>query len=261
MDGYPVNLILTVAIASATLFLGFLPTKKIRPEFFARETLWAALGWLIVAVLSPPAILHYPLILGVLCLAAWWQFREDNLFKAKMWLTLASALGISVGVILILAVTPRANPPGIPLLNETLLLSSIYLGGVIIGLAYVCFALTQGANVKSGISHSMVYRHVVLLQILALTRAAVLLGSCYYSDIGLKPRPTGSPYHPSHFLLAYGPRLELLLLGLAVVFLPALAFLAKRAAHFSSRVQPIRILIAVCAVGFLAEILARLLAL
>ena len=76
MDGFPFDLILTVATATATIFLGFLPTASIRSSFFSRATLKAALAWGLVTLLTPPAIMHYPFFFALLCGGAWRQFPQ-----------------------------------------------------------------------------------------------------------------------------------------------------------------------------------------
>ena len=79
MDGNPLNLILAVATASATIFLGFLPTKNIRTTFFARETLKAAIAWIFVAMATPPQIVHYIFLFRH---HVWWSLVE--IFGADM---------------------------------------------------------------------------------------------------------------------------------------------------------------------------------
>jgi hypothetical protein len=179
-----------------------------------------------------------------------------------MWLSIASGLGISIGVMLILATTPRAYPPGLPQTSEVLLLASIYLGGAVIGLAYVCYVLTQSASAKSGVTSAIVQRYTGLLFILVLARAGVISGSACFSDIGLKPRPNpNNPYYTDPFLQANAYHLEPWLLGLAVFVLPLLALFAERATRLSSRILPSRRLAALILLGILTEILARFLVL
>jgi hypothetical protein len=263
MDVYPLDLILAVATASATIFLGFLPTKTLSSVFFARETLKASLAWMVVAILCPPEIMHYPLILAVLCLVAWWQFRENNAFSGKLWLSLASGLGISVGVMLILAVTPSAYPPGLPLVNQVLLLASIYLGGAVTGLAYSCLSLVQGS--RSGVPQKIIQRYVGLLFWLVLAKGLVFLLellqplSPYNERVigvnGMTSNGTAINFYTSTLHLGQ------VILPPLLLFLVILSFFAKRATSFSSRVQPTRFLIGIIVVGFLTEILARLLVL
>jgi len=276
MDAYPLNLILAVATASTSIFIGFLPTKTISSTFFARESAKFILAWVLVALSSPSQVVHYPLIFAFLCFAAWWHFRRDNAFTGKMWLSMASGLSISIGVMFILAVTPRAYPPGLSPLSEGLLLASIYLGGAVIGLAYVCFTFIQGAKSSSGVTQSLIQRYVGLLPYLTLARAAVILGTFFlfpghyeskitypntsdtvaipYTSIELKS--TVAYVTEGHFSLT-----DLIVLCLTVFILPVLALLAQNQTSLSSRVQPTRTLIAIVLVGFLTEILARYLVL
>jgi hypothetical protein len=261
MDGFPLNLILAVATAAATIFIGFLPTKSISSPFFAKQTCVAIFAWALVAFTAHPLIIHYLLLLTFLCFASWWSFRRDRALSGKMWLSVASGLGISVGVMLILEVTPRAYPKGLPQLNEALLLASIYLGGAIIGLAYFCFALTEGT--RSGVTQGLIQRYVELLLWLTVLRAVVILAtfSIYPGYFGETTTynnlaSTSQPY------VAYQTEGHLSMNALAVVIsaviiLPLLAFFANRAASFSSKIQPTRALIAILCLGFLTEIGAR----
>ncbi|HEY0256378.1 MAG TPA: hypothetical protein VGC39_02960, partial [Candidatus Methylacidiphilales bacterium] len=163
MDVFPLNLVLTVVVASATIFLGFLPSRNIRSPFFAQEVFKALVAWIVIAVFSPPGIQHYYGFIAILCFGSWWQFRRDKALSGKMWLSIVSGLGISIGVMLILAVTPRAYPPGLSNLGQTLLLASIYLGGAVIGLAYISYALIQGSSTQSGATKDQIQRHIGLL--------------------------------------------------------------------------------------------------
>jgi len=251
MDFYPFNLVLAVIVASITIFLGFLPTRNIRSEFFAPQIVPCLFIWACIAFVSPSAIRHYYFFICFLCFASWLQFRRDRSLSGKMWLSIASGLGISVGVMLILAVTPRAYPPGLSDLNRSLLLASIYLGGAVIGLAYVCHALTQGLSNRSGVTKDQVQRYVGLLVGLVVVRAGVLLALLYQTP-------------EKHF--GFGSRMAtpiqpMLLLGCIVVILPVLAFVARRVTRSGSTVQATSVFVGICFVGILAETLARLLVL
>ena len=269
MDLYPFNLVLAVATASATIFLGFLPTKTVPSTFFAREAVKAFGAWIIVAFSSPSAIVHYPGMLAFFCFASWWNFRRDHALAGKMWLSLASGLGISIGVMLTLAVTPKAYPPNLPALDQTLLLASIYLGGAVIGLAYVCFTLVQSVKTNTGATQSLVQRYVGVLPFLALARAAAILAtfltfSGYFDAKTIWHKVDSTTASPGAPGFVIDGRISLPALGalsLAVLVLPLLAFLAQRQAGFSSRVQPTRPLLALLFFGVLTEILARLLVL
>jgi len=259
MDRYPLNLILAVATASAMVFLGFLPTKSIRTAFFAKETFTAAASWLAVAFLSPYSIIHFPIIIALICLAASWHFHSDRVLSGKMWLNLASGLGISIGVMLILAVTPRGYPPGLPQLHEILLLVSIYLGGGLIGLAYFCLLLTESASGRSGVTNALVQRHVGLLPWLTLARMVVLfILAAGTSRIQGPSKPYDNTLSETMNALYLGiiPRHVLFLIGLTFVLL-IFACLAQRATRLDSRILPTRYLRALLIIGFITEFLAR----
>lgn len=277
MDFYPLNLILAIAVASATVFLGFLPTRNIRSEFFTRQILFAVFAWAFIGVVSPSVISQYHCIIAFLCFASWWQFRRDRALGGKMWLSIASGLGISIGVMLILAVTPRAYPPTLPQPGQDLLLASIYLGGAVIGLAYVCHVMVQALSTTSGITQEQVRRYVGLLTALVFVRAGVLLILTFASaPISGPTRPYGLPETQPSFQL-FGHAFEvgamgyvlkrsfsfqtIFLLVLVVFILPVLVLAARRVFRSHSSAQAGFILISICLVGILAEILARLLVL
>jgi hypothetical protein len=276
MDGFPFDLVFAVATASATIFLGILPTRRIRSNFFARESIKAAFAWVLVMCASPPAIMHFPFFFALLCGGSWWKFSHDSALSGKMWLSVASGLGISLGIVLILAVTPRAYPSDLPLIPQTLLLASIYLGGAVIGLAYASSRIDLTIGTNSGATHAMVRRYVGLLGALVIARATVLLGlflvtpdmpeHVRFTEYELPTTETHLGNGLTVFTFsrdqAVGISSEtLLLLGLVVIVIPSLAFLAWRATRFSSRIQPTRFLVAICFLGILAETLARLLVL
>jgi hypothetical protein len=265
MGVYPLDLILAVATASATICIGFLPTKKIGAEFFARQVLKAALAWAVVALLSPPAVMHFPFFFALICLGSWWQFNHENAFSGKMWLHFASGLGISTGVILILAVTPRAFPAGLPERGSAVLLGLDYLGGAIVGLAFVCHILTGQLAGSSGITLGLVRRHVGLLQVLVVGRGAVFL------ILLMAMAPKTGPIGDAERLFRYGHPFEtvgkvagmpvevIFCLGLVLVVLPGLALYTGWATRFASRVVPVQALLALSLLGLVAEILRLLL--
>jgi hypothetical protein len=274
MDIFPLDLVLAIAAASATIFLGFLPTRNIRSPFFMQETFKALVAWVFIAMFSPPAIRHYYFFIAILCLGSWWQFRRDRALSGKMWLSIASGLGISIGVMLILAITPRAYPADLPNPTRTLLLASIYLGGAVIGLAYVCYVLIQGSSAQSGATHDQVQRYVGLLPILVLARAGVLLalvfltpgtGQIKYHEYNL-PQTQSTVHLLGHeytdISFGYGQDTgssfqTIFLFGLIVVVLPVLAFTVQRAIRIRASIQAATLLAGICLAGFLAEILAR----
>ena len=254
MDAYPFDLVLAVIVASVTIFLGFLPAKTIRSGLFAREAFKATAAWIVVAAISPLSVMHYPFILAVLCFVAWWNFQRDETFTGKIWLSLASGLGISIGVMVIIAVTPGSLPTSgsSPAQawdwGQAWCLASLYLGGAIIGLAYVGYVLCREASVQPGIG-GFIQNCLGLLFNLTLIRGVVLL-----IEIVTIPGAPGDLHgkdvrHVDFIFLPVGVCVFLIL--------PVLAWLARRAAHFSSRLQPTRLLLAMILVGFVTEILAR----
>jgi len=250
MDTYPFDLVLAVAVAAATIFVGFLPVKTIPARFFAREAIKAAGAWMLVAAISPLGVMHYPFILAILCFVAWWNFQRDDTFTGKIWFSLASGLGISIGVMIILAITPGSLPVQGDW-SQILCLLSIYLGGAMTGLAYVGCMLCREASVRTGIT-GLTQNCLGLLFNLVLIRCLVLLIEF-----------TAVPGSPCHDIFSLGAKIgrqpDLLPIAISVFFItPLLAYLARRAANFSSRLQPARFLVAIIFIGFMTEILARI---
>lgn len=257
MDVYPLNLILAVATASATVFLGFLPTRDVSSAFFKQETLKAAMAWAFIAVTANPKIQHYPIMIGVLCAFSWWHFRRDNALYGKMWLSIASGLGISIGVMLILAVTPRALPAGLSQLHESLLLASIYLGGGMIGLAYVSWILNQNVSLRSGVTTTIVRRYIGLMLPLVLARAAVLLAECIFPESSKASLTLLAPLQASIDFISLQPSFLLLPMALLV----GLALFAQSALRTGASMKASYALLALGLVGLLSEMLARLMVL
>ena len=260
MDIYPFNLVLAVAVASATIFLGFLPLKNIRTSFFAQETIKAAFAWLIVAMASPQAIMHYHFMIAAICFGSWWQLRRDKSLSGKMWLSVGAGLGISIGVMLLLASLPRAYPPDLPQPLQGLLLASIYLGGAVIGLAYMCYVLNQNLTNQSGVTIALGQRFVGLLVVLVVVRAAVMVGLYFESGFRIHPQMRFFGLIGGNSFIANKEGAALGLVFLVAAVLPGLAVLAQRAtAEVGSRFKAAHLLIGICLLGLLAEILARLL--
>jgi len=263
MEVFPLNLVFAVAIASAALFIGFLPTRNIRSPFFKQETVRLGVAWMLVAMTVPSGIAQYPVFIGLFCLASWWQFRRDRALSGKMWFSIGSGLGISIGVMLILAVTPRAYPPDLPAQLQPLLLASIYLGGAVVGLAYANYSLVQQSEVPG----ELIRRYIGLLMALVLARAAVLWAFFFFRPAGLGPlvtaQLTATHLHDTYYQVPNGStRWEtLLLLGLVSLVLPVLAFVARRAVRQNDPRKALSLLAGVGLIGFFAETLARLLVL
>jgi hypothetical protein len=132
--------------------------------------------------------------------------------------------------------------------GHCLLLASLYLGGGVIGLAYMLYVFTRPEATRTGIPAATVHRLAGLLFALILIRAGIslvlfLLASPLLSEARF-PITTGG----------------LLALFLAVIALPFLGLVALRQSRSPRPSTSAPSLIALCLVGFLAENLARLLA-
>jgi len=120
------GIVLTSSAGFATAGLGFLPVSQLR--LLGREFLIATGAWIAVAVLSPPAIFHWYLIIAILCLIAW---TKRDWLGGKFWLAAAAAIGLSLGMVFPLEVSARLG-------EETRAnFAALYLGGAVAGLAYV----------------------------------------------------------------------------------------------------------------------------
>lgn len=163
MNLYPLNLVLAVALAAVTLFFGYLPTRRLTARFFTRWTLRFGGMWLAAAALTPPEILHYYVLLALVCFIAWWWLHGGHGLGGKIWLGLAAGFGLSLGPVLILAVTPGAWPDALPAWAQTLFLASLYTGGAIPGLAFVLFLFTRREGIDTGVEPSGYAKFLVAL--------------------------------------------------------------------------------------------------
>lgn len=267
MDFYPLNLVVAVAVSAAMIFLGFLPTRHLRAAFFEKEVVKAAFAWTFVAMTMNSQITHYPVVIILLLFASWWALRRDQLLGGKMWLSIASGLAISVGVMLILVTTPRAYPPELSEQNRALLLASIYLGGGVVGLAYICMMLTRNLRTNADLSTPMVRNYIGLLVGLVVARAAVLvLFLCLTPDMPGHFHSVTTFYNgvpaTTQAHLAYTEEgsvhaATLLVAILAVAVLPILALAAQTAFKAGAMTRAWTCLGALSLIGFFAEIGAR----
>jgi hypothetical protein len=131
--------------------------------------------WLAVAALAPPEILHYDVLLALICFLAWWRLHSGHGLGGKFWLCLAAGFGLSLGPVLVLAVTPGAWPDASPAWAQVLFLASLYTGGAIPGLAFALYLFTRREGIDSG---AKAWNYTRLLIGLVLFRAAcALLGT------------------------------------------------------------------------------------
>ena len=106
---------------------GSLPVGVLRAS--GRQVLMGAAGWIVVAVLAPSQIFHWYLIFAILCLVAWTKLNRP---AGKIWLALSAALGLTLGVIFPLEITPQLEAR-----ENAFLLALLYLNGATTGFAYV----------------------------------------------------------------------------------------------------------------------------
>jgi hypothetical protein len=161
MDLTPVSLVLAVSTAWATLFLGVLSPPALRLQSW--EILKVCGAWMLVALTAPSSIFHWYFIFAFICLVAWIHIRRDRVLAAKIWLSVASGLGISLGVIFFIQAAPALCPADLPLRNYLLLLASIYLGGTVAGLAYAGVVLSIGALYTNRSTTTRIWATVSLL--------------------------------------------------------------------------------------------------
>ena len=255
MDLYPLDLVLATTLAWATIFLAALPTRLLRLHYFTRLAAYNGLAWLIVASLVPPAITHYYTFLGLIYLYAWWQLRHDNALRAKVWLISAAGLGISLGVVLILAETPDACPAGISISELAVQLAAIYLGAAIPGVAAVLYFFTRREATQIGMPAGTVRRYanaVVAISIasglisLFLVLAAPQMNSATVNEEQEFFSPTLALWTKDSALL------------LSIVLVPLLAFVARGFALSPAPSRSGPSLIAVASLATITEILFRL---
>jgi hypothetical protein len=199
MNLYPFDLVTATALAWAAVLLGALPARQMRDEPFRRCVLLCGCGWIGVALLAPSSVLHYHILIGLACLVSWWRLSQGDGLRGKMWFYGAAGLGLSAGIVLILAVTPEAYPPGLPIWRELLILASLYLGGAVTGLAGILFVFTRREATRAGISTALVERFAGVIFPLVLVHAGVLLG-----DIAWAARPLRFPETALLFALTLG---------------------------------------------------------
>ena len=250
MNLYPLNLVLAVALASATAFLGYLPARRLTAHFFTRWTLRFGGLWLAVAALTPPGILHYYGLLALVCFIAWWRLHGGHGLGGKIWLGLAAGFGLSLAPVLILAVTPGAWPDAWPAWRQALFLASLYTGGAIPGLAFMLYVFTRREASEAGMNISQFSKWLFPLVLIraCLAIAGLVLVCLDWIQIPI-PWYITARTPDSHPITASFPW-HLVILG---ALLPPLARLAVFRINSPRPSAAGPVLLAIAALGFLAQ--------
>ena len=252
MDVDPLDLVLAASLACATIFLGALPTGLLRENVFARLVAFSGGAWFIVALTAPASIIHYYIFLGLLGLYAWRQLRHDHALSGKGWLTIAAGLGISLGVVLILAVTPMADRGNLSTAGRLIFLVPIYLAGAVVGLALVLYFFTRPAATRAGLPAATVRKYANLLCVLVVLRAALFA----FSSLGtgtMSPPPATAIEQMAGPMFSAWAKAAMMIATLLVV--PVFAWLARRLCLSPAPSRSGPALLVVVALGMGAEIL------
>jgi hypothetical protein len=223
MNLYPLNLVLAVAIASATLFFGYLPARRLTAHFFTRWTLRFGGLWLAVAALTPPEILHYSVLLALICFIAWWRLHGGHGLGGKFWLCLAAGFGLSLAPVLILAVTPMAWPDQ-SLGRQVLVLISLYVGGAVPGLAFILFLFTRREATEARVPTFGLARLLVWLTLIKLALFVFIKPQWNLMDHG----PGHGLYHAPDVLVEFQPTFLFFVLVITCLVSPSLALQAQK---------------------------------
>ncbi len=121
-----VSLVLASTTGWVLLVFGALPVSVLRTH--PREPLLAAAAWAVVAATAPPQVFHWYLIFAVFSLVAFTKLHRP---AGKMWLAIAAALGLGLGIIFPLKATPSLFQHENPFM-----LALLHAGGAVTALAY-----------------------------------------------------------------------------------------------------------------------------
>ncbi len=180
------SLVLACATGWSLLFIGYLPVSAVRQ--LAAEPVKAAGAWAVVAVTAPPAVFHWYLIFAVISLVAWTKLDRP---AGKVWIAVAAALGLSLGVVF-----PVETSPVLLALESPLALASLYLGGATMGLAYVV-----SVTARVGREHGGPSGHAKWLILVAVTWTVLL--SFAMLHLVEFPRSLNLPGESSSILVAH----------------------------------------------------------
>lgn len=141
MESYPVNVLLALLASFITLFLGFLPSQHLPRTFFQKHVGVAGVMWLAVGILMPPT-LYFTGGAALLCVIAWYFWGNQSILQAKVWQSAATAVGVTLGVITVLRMSPQAVPDDMPLAAQGWFLAGPYMVGLVLGTGYALAAMS-----------------------------------------------------------------------------------------------------------------------
>ena len=239
MGLYPLDLVATTALAWASIFYNRLPTRFYHHAFFIRPVGIAGCVWWVIALIVPLSVAHFFLAFGAVTLRAAWLLHRDHLLRGRMWLAAASALGGSLGVVLILAETFEVYPSNLS--GQVQFLSELYLGSAPIGLALALLLFTRRGATEAQLPMGLAQFHARLLLILILSRAAMRIFSQHVYLV--TPRHVGlaNPLGWTNGMVT-------------LVILPLLAWIALRRIGSSAPSRSGPVLLAMVVLGLSSEL-------
>lgn len=158
---------------------GSLPVATLRAS--GQQVLMGAAGWIVVALLASSQIFHWYLIFAILCLIAWTKLSRP---AGRIWLALSAALGLTLGVIFPLEITPALEAR-----ENAYLLALLYSHGATTGFASAACWTCGRPAADGGRAHALA-QALVIFSLGGLGLAAWRLRSGLPSPaIPLQPGP------------------------------------------------------------------------
>jgi len=145
LDWNIVSLFLASVTGWALAAYGSLPVAVLRTR--GGQVLAGAAGWIVVALLAPSQIFHWYLIFTILGLVAWTKLNRP---AGKIWLAFSAALGLTLGVIFPLEITPQLYAR-----ENASLLALLYLDGARTGFACVSWSTCGRPSVDDIRPHAL----------------------------------------------------------------------------------------------------------
>jgi hypothetical protein len=232
------SLVLACSTGFAMAALGFLPVAQLRQ--LGGEFLIAAGAWAVVALTARPAVFHWYLIIAIVCLIAWTK-RER--LGGKIGLAAAAAIGLSLGIIF-----PIQISPGLQVTETPFALASLYLGGLTSGLGYLLFVSARVQPPGSAL------KPAVWLLILTIGWGALLVTGClslWYPQVSLFLQYDPPPVGPTVQL--YSPIVS----ALVVILLALSTLVTKRVRPAATRWLGLATALAAMLTNLITQVMVR----